>query len=227
MRILVVEDEPRVSSLLERGLREEGHEPQVVASRRAADLALLGAGADTFDLLLVDRMLPDGDGLELVRALRERGMEVPVLVLTARDQVGDRVDGLYGGADDYLTKPFAFDELLARITSVCRRSRRGSVVLTVDDLVVDLGRRHVSRSGQEVHLTAQEFKLLRFLAENRGLVQSKSRLLEAVWDTHHDPGTNVVEVYISYLRTKVDKGFDRPLIHTVRGHGYVLEVRDP
>lgn len=222
MRILVVEDEPRISSLLERGLSEEGHLPEVAPTLADARRRM---AATSFDLLLVDRMLPDGDGLDLVREVRERGAQTPILMLTARDQVGDRVEGLYGGADDYLSKPFSFAELLARITTVCRRVLPADNRIRVDDLILDLGALRVWRGETEIHLTAQEFKLLRYLAEHRGRICSKTRLLEGVWDTHHDPGTNVVEVYVSYLRTKIDKGHATKLIHTARGLGYVLEAR--
>lgn len=222
MRILVVEDERGIASLLERGLSEEGH-----GVIRAADLASAreALALHTVDLLLVDRMLPDGDGLDLVRELRRQGDERPALCLTARDRVDERVEGLYGGADDYLVKPFAFDELLARIAALARRTGTLAGRMEIGDLVVDTEALRVWRAGRELRLTALEFKLLRYLAEHAGRVVSRARLLEAVWDLHHDPGTNVVDVYVSYLRAKLDKGFDTPLLHTVRGLGYVLEAR--
>jgi DNA-binding response OmpR family regulator len=222
MRILVLEDEPGIASLLQRGLSEEGHAVRVVGTVHDARRALVD---DNPELLIVDRMLPDGDGLELVRGLRKAGDQRPTIVLTARDRVDERVEGLYGGADDYLTKPFAFDELLARITAVSRRMGSSQLRIEVGDLVVDTEALRVWRGREEIRLTAQEFKLLRYLAENQGKVLSRSRMLEAVWDTHHDPGTNIVDVYISYLRGKVDRGQPEPLIHTVRGLGYVLEAR--
>lgn len=219
--MLVVEDERKIAGFLQRGLEDEGHRVEV-----AGDLAnareRLAAGP--WDLLLVDRMLPDGDGLDLVRALRRRRDGLPVICLTARDRVEERVAGLQGGADDYLVKPFSFDELLARIEAVRRRSR-GPEQLEVADLRIDVPARRVSRAGTEVRLTAREFDLLRYLAEHRGRVIGRTRLLEAVWGTTHDPGTNTVDVYVSYLRAKVDKGFDPPLLHTVRGVGYVLDER--
>ena len=217
MRILVIEDEPRIASLLERGLGEEGHQVVVAGTLHAARVAL----PEGFDLLLVDRMLPDGDGLELVRRLRADGHTCPAILLTARDRVDERVEGLYGGADDYVTKPFAFDELLARIAAVQRRMGQSTGRITVGDLVVDTEALRVHRGGEEVHLTAQELKLLRYLAENHGKVLSRTRILAAVWETLHDPGTNVVDVYVSYLRAKIGPG----LIHTVRGIGYVLDAR--
>jgi DNA-binding response OmpR family regulator len=221
MHILAVEDEPRIADLLQRGLTEEGHTVTLARSLAEARRQLVDHDPD---LLVVDRMLPDGDGLDLVRRLRRDGDDRPILVVTARDRVEDRVEGLYGGADDYLVKPFAFDELLARIAAIGRRAR-GPSRIEIGDLVVDVDALRVWRGGEEIRLTAQEFKLLRYLAEHTGKVVSRTRLLEGVWDLHHDPGTNIVDVYVSYLRAKIDKGRDRPLIHTVRGLGFVLEDR--
>ncbi len=219
MRILVVEDERKIAGFLQRGLSEEGHRVTV-----AGDLAEARAHLrDGWDLLLVDRMLPDGDGLGLVRELRSEGDATPVICLTARDRVDERVEGLTRGADDYLVKPFAFEELLARIGAVTRRGG-AQERLQVADLVVDVASRRVFRGEAEIKLTAREFDLLRYLAERAGRVISRTRLLEAVWDTQHDPGTNVVDVYVSYLRAKIDKDFAPPLLHTVRGVGYVLEA---
>ena len=222
MRILVVEDERRISGFVARGLREEGHVVEVAEDLAGARRAL---GEASWDLLLVDRMLPDGDGLQLVRDLRREGSRLPAIAVTARDRVEERVEGLYGGVDDYLVKPFAFDELLARIAAVTRRGVTVEQRIEVGDLQIDLDAVRVVRGGREIKLTPQEFRLLRYLAENRGRVLSRTRLLEHVWDVHHDPGTNVVDVYVGYLRGKIDKGFDRPLLHTVRGFGYVLEDR--
>lgn len=221
MRVLVVEDERKIAGFLQRGLEDEGHRVEVVSDLAGARRSLDGAA---FDLLLLDRMLPDGDGLELVRALRRKKDPVLIICLTARDRVEERVAGLQGGADDYLVKPFAFDELLARIEAVSRRAR-GAEALEVGDLCIDVPSRRVTRGDTEIRLTAREFDLLRYLAEHRGRVISRTRLLEAVWETSHDPGTNTVDVYVSYLRAKVDKGFERTLLHTVRGVGYVLEDR--
>jgi len=221
MRILLIEDERKIASFLERGLTEEGHRVEVVADLASARL---NATAEDWDLLLVDRMLPDGDGLSLVRELRRKGIRTPAICLTAKDRVEERVEGLFGGADDYLVKPFAFDELIARIAAVTRRAA-GAAHIDIGDLAIDVPARRVYRGEVELRLTALEFDLLRYLAENKGRVLSRTRLLEAVWDTTHDPRTNVVDVYISYLRAKIDKGFDRPLLHTVRGVGYVLEDR--
>ena len=224
MRILLVEDDPRIDAFVAKGLGEEGHVVAVAGDLASARIALCTPP----DLLLVDRMLPDGDGLELVRALRRAGDRTPAICLTALDRVGERVAGLEGGADDYLVKPFAFDELVARIGAVARRTGSGAARLEVGDLVLDLDGRRVSRAGRELQLTAQEFTLLRVLAENPGRVMSRTRLLERAWDMHHDPRTNVVDVYIGYLRAKIDRGFAHPLLHTVRGVGYVLDAhREP
>ena len=220
MRILVVEDDRGISNLLARGLSEEGHSVKVANSLREA---LSNLELHALDALIVDRGLPDGDGLDLVRGLRTEGDERPVLVLTARDGVSDRVEGLYGGADDYLVKPFVLDELLARLAAVTRRTGTGGGRLVIGDLVVDTAALRVWRGGDEVRLTALEFRLLSHLAECRGQVQTRARLLEAVWDLQEDPGSNVVDVYISYLRSKIDKGRDSALLRTVRGIGYVLE----
>jgi DNA-binding response OmpR family regulator len=220
MRILVVEDEPKIAGFLERGLGEEGHRVDVARDLAQAKAAVV----EDYDLLIVDRMLPDGDGLSVVRELRRLGRLTPAICLTARDRVEERVEGLYGGADDYLVKPFEFDELLARIAAVTRRSAAADR-LEVGDLVIDVAARRVERAGRELQLTAQEFDLLRYLAQNTGRVLSRTRILDAVWGVTHDPRTNLVDVYISYLRSKIDKGFDRPLLHTVRGVGYVLEDR--
>lgn len=221
MRILVVEDERKIAGFLRRGLEEEGHRVRVEGDLAGARGAL---AEGELDLLIVDRMLPDGDGLDLIREHRRRRGTAPAICLTARDRVDERVEGLYGGADDYLVKPFSFEELLARIAAVARRAGAGERI-EVGDLEIDLAAHRARRAGRELQLTAQDFALLRALAESAGRVLSRTRLLERVWDLSHDPGTNVVDVAVSALRAKVDRGFDRPLIHTVRGVGYVLEDR--
>jgi len=223
MRILVIEDERKIASFVQRGLEEEGHQVTVCEDLEQARRALAD---DQWDLLLVDRMLPDGDGLTVVRELRRVHDATPAICLTARDRVDERVEGLYGGADDYMVKPFAFDELLARIAAVIRRGG-ASGRLQVGDLVIDAEAHRAWRGEEELRLTAQEFSLLRYLAEHRGRVMSRTRILEHVWDVQRDPGTNIVDVYISYLRQKVDKGRAAPLIHTVRGVGYMLEDAGP
>ena len=219
MRILVVEDEPKIEGFLRRGLEEEGHHVLSAQDLAGARALLVDAMPD---LLLVDRMLPDGDGLSLVRECRRRGSPVAAICLTARDRLEERVAGLNGGADDYLVKPFAFEELLARIAAVMRRGG-GEDRLRVSDLELDLAGHRAWRAGVEVVLTPKEFALVRVLAENKGRVMSRTQLLERVWDTTHDPGTNVVDVAVGALRAKIDKGFAKPLLHTVRGVGYVLD----
>lgn len=222
MRILVIEDEPKIAGFVERGLADEGHRVEVVDDLSGARTEV---EVQDYDLLIVDRMLPDGDGLAVVREMRRDGDETPAICLTAKDRVEERVEGLYGGADDYIVKPFEFEELLARITAVVRRSSPGERV-EIADLVVDIPGRRVYRGDTEIELTAQEFDLLRYLASHAGRVLSRTQILEAVWDVTHDPRTNVVDVYISYLRSKIDEDFEPALIHTVRGVGYVLEDRD-
>ena len=219
MRILIVEDERKIAQFLARGLEDEGHRVATAGDLASAKQQL----ATEWDLWIVDRMLPDGDGLSLIRDRRRAGDKTPAICLTARDRVEERVEALYGGADDYVLKPFAFDELLARIAAVTRRGA-GRERIEIADLVVDLPARRVWRGDTEIKLTVREFDLLRYLAEHPGRVLSRTRLLEAVWDTTHDPQTNVVDVYVSYLRAKIDKGFEPALIHTVRGVGYVLEA---
>ncbi len=219
MRILVVEDEVKIAGFLRRGLEEEGHHVLSAPDLEGARALLRD---DMPDLLLVDRMLPDGDGLSLVRECRRKDARVAVICLTARDRLEERVAGLREGADDYLVKPFAFEELLARIAAVMRRGG-AEERLRVGDLELDLAGHRAWRGGEELALTPKEFALVRVLAEQRGRVMSRTRLLEKVWDITHDPGTNVVDVAIGALRAKIDRGQARPLIHTVRGVGYVLD----
>lgn len=221
MRVLVLEDEPKIASFLSQGLREEGHWIDIAGDLSAARAAV---GSTDFDLLIVDRMLPDGDGMALVRELRAGGDVTPAICLTARGQLEDKVDALHGGADDYLVKPFSFDELLARIAAVRRRSGRIEARLEVADLVFDIAAHRAWRGERELGLTRTEYSLLRVLAENAGRVMSRTQLLNQIWGMSHDPGTNVVDVYISYLRAKVDRGEEHRLIHTVRGVGYSLDA---
>jgi two-component system copper resistance phosphate regulon response regulator CusR len=222
MAFLIVEDERRVRSFLERGLAEEGHAVVGCASAASADRALAEGGVE---MVLLDWMLPDEPGIDALRRWRTRGDVTPVIVLTARDALEDRVRALDAGADDYLVKPFQFEELLARIRAVLRRAAgRARPALSCGDLVLDPASHRVTRGGREVRLTAREFALLQFLLEHAGEVVSRTRIAAAVWDHDFDTCSNVVEVYIRYLRAKVDEPFGRPLIHTVRGAGYV--VRD-
>jgi two-component system OmpR family response regulator len=219
MRILVIEDDRETSTYIANGLIEEGHAVDCFADGRDG---LLQATAEDYDVLIVDRMLPGLDGLSLVRTLRGAGRQVPVIFLTSLGGVDDRVTGLEAGGDDYISKPFAFSELLARIHAIARRPplRGEETVLTVGDLQMDLIKRSVTRRGERIDLQPREFRLLEVLMRNKGRVLTRTMLLERVWDFHFDPKTSVVETHISRLRTKVDKPFDSELIQTVRGTGY-------
>jgi two-component system copper resistance phosphate regulon response regulator CusR len=223
MRILVVEDEPKTSAYLAKGLGESGFVVDVAADGEAG-LALAIPG--DYALLIVDVMLPRRDGFSLVSNLRRAGVPTPVVLLTARDLVEDRVRGLDLGADDYLVKPFAFSELLARIRSVLRRgASRPLDQLRVADLEIDFPRQRVTRSGRRIEVTAKEFALLSLLARRTGQPLSRTVIAEQVWDMNFDPGSNVVDVHVRRLRSKIDDPFESKLIHTVRGVGYVLEAR--
>ncbi len=221
-RILVIDDDPRIRGVLEDGLSEMGMEI-VTAGDGAAALEKLRS--DTFDMVLLDVMLPDILGWDLLSTLREEGVETPVILVTARDAVDERVKGLLMGGDDYVVKPFVFSELWARIQAVLRR-HRPAMETRVGDLVLDHMKGTVTRAGQPVDLTRVEMALLRRLLEDAGHVVSRSELLTSVWNIDFDPGTNIVEVHIRRLRHKVDKPFEKPLIHTVRGQGYVIEDRE-
>jgi heavy metal response regulator len=220
MRLLVVEDNPDMGPFLEQGLREHGFAVDLVADGgRGLDYASTGV----YDLLILDRMLPGRDGLDILRALRARGVHTPAIFLTARGEVTDRVEGLDAGADDYLVKPFSFAELLARIRVVLRRGPEAQPpVLRVGDLVLDPAARAVERGGERIDLSAKQFTLLHYLMRHAGQVVSRTMIQEHVWNFEYDGLTNVVDVHINRLRNKVDRGFDRPLIHTLRGVGYVL-----
>lgn len=215
MHILVVEDAPHVRQFLLAGLRAEGHELSPAGDLAEARAALDRGGVE---FLIIDRMLPDGDGLDLVRALRREGRRLPTICLTGRDRVDERVEGLRSGVDDYLVKPFSFEELLARIDAVRRRSGVAAT-LELGPLDIDPAGRTVLLRGASIELTAREFDLLLVLARHEGQVMSRNRLLDQVWGVQHDPRTNVVDVYVRYLRGKLGPG----LIHTVRGVGYVLD----
>ncbi|WP_295637605.1 heavy metal response regulator transcription factor [uncultured Methylibium sp.] len=227
MRLLIIEDEPRLAAYLHKGLREHGHVVDV--ARDGIDGRHLALEGD-YDLVLLDVMLPGVDGFAVLKDLRAR-KNTPVLMLTARDQVEDRVRGLRAGADDYLAKPFAFSELLARIDAVMRRGTpqpiEDQLLLRLADLEVDLSARRVHRAGERIELTAQEFTLLTLLMRRRGEAMSRTTLAEQVWDMNFDSNTNVVDVAIRRLRAKVDEPYGTKLIHTVRGMGYVMEWRDP
>jgi heavy metal response regulator len=220
MRILVVEDERKVASFIRSGLREEGYAVDVAADgEKGEDLAAV----NEYDLILLDIMLPGLDGVSLLRRIRAAGSTVPVIMLTAKDSVDDKVRGLDAGADDYLTKPFAFGELLARIRSALRKGAAPPAFLQVADLHLDLLGQRVTRAGREIELTAREYALLQFLMRHAGTVVSRTMITEHVWDMHFDSFTNVIDVYIAYLRRKIDHGHPRKLIHTVRGRGYMLK----
>ncbi len=225
MRVLVVEDDPKASDYLANALRESGNTVEQVADGLDG---LHLARHERFDILIVDRMLPRLDGLTIIRSLREHQVATPVLILSALDQVDDRVRGLRAGGDDYLTKPYHFVELLARIEALARRERAepGATRLVVGDLVLDLVARRVTRADKRIELTAREFQLLEFLMRNAGQVVTRTMILEGVWDYHFDPQTNVIDVHISRLRQAIDRGFARPLLHTVRGAGYVLREEE-
>jgi len=220
MRLLIVEDDPELAEVLTRGFGEQGMETVHAANIPAArSLALLAH----FDVVVLDVMLPGGSGFDLCRELRREGRSMPILMLTARDTVDDRVLGLDAGADDYLTKPFAFRELLARVRALARR-RPALVpqVVQVADLVVDLASRRVTRAAQSLELTAKEFALLEVLVLNAGHVVDRAAITAHVWDDNHDPFTNVLEVLVRRLRRKIDEGFAPKLVQTVRGAGYML-----
>ena len=223
MRLLIIEDDRDAAEYLVKAFREVGH---------VADLATDGedglalAQAAQYDVLIVDRMLPRRDGLSVIAALRTEGNDAPVLILSALGQVDDRVKGLRAGGDDYLAKPYAFAELLARVEVLSRRrgGRAEETMYKVGDLELDRLSHRVSRGGEEIVLQPREFRLLEYLMKHAGQVVTRTMLLENVWDYHFDPQTNVIDVHISRLRGKIDKGFTQPLLHTVRGAGYI--VRD-
>jgi DNA-binding response OmpR family regulator len=227
MRILVVEDEPKVADALREGLESEDYEVEIA---RTGEEGFFLVNARTFDLVILDLMLPGRDGLEILRTLRQRGLQTPVLILTARDAVEDRVTGLDCGADDYLVKPFAFAELLARIRALLRRGRTDQVLrLKAGDLEMDLVTRRVSRGGRPLKLTAREFELLEYLLRYRNQVVSREMLSRDVWHetSRATPLDNVIDVHIARLRKKVDHGFPRKLIHTIRGVGFMLRGNEP
>jgi two-component system OmpR family response regulator len=228
MHVLIIEDDRDAAGYMAKGLKESGHNVEVVNSGK--DGLLMAAGAD-YDALIVDRMLPELDGLSLVRTLRATGNQTPVLFVSALGDVDERVKGLRSGGDDYLAKPYAFSELLARLESLVRRSSAGSAavpetVLHYQDLSLDLLARRVMRAGRPIDLQPREFKLLEVLMRHAGQVMTRTMLLEKVWDYRFDPQTNVIDVHISRLRQKIDRGHAQPLIQTVRGAGYSLRAPD-
>ena len=221
MRLLVVEDDRDAADYLKKALRESGHVADVA---RDGEEGLALALDGEFDVLIVDRMLPKRDGLSVVSELRARGKSTPVLILSALGQVDDRVTGLRAGGDDYLAKPYSFSELLARIEALARRGapQASDTTYKVGDLELDRLAHSVTRDGQDIPLQPREFRLLEYLMRHAGQVVTRTMLLENVWDYHFDPQTNVIDVHVSRLRSKIDKGFDKPLLHTVRGAGYMI-----
>ncbi|MBB3456796.1 two-component system OmpR family response regulator [Rhizobium sp. BK313] len=223
MRILLIEDDTKIGEFVSRGLREAGHVCDMLSDGQDG---LFHAIRETYDVYVIDRMLPGLDGLSIVRSMRAAGVKTPALFLSAIAGIDDRVEGLEAGADDYLVKPFAFSELLARVNALARRPPAISekTLLQVADLTMDVMKRRVTRAGVEIELQPREFTLLEVLARNEGRVVTRTMLLERVWDFHFDPKTSVVETHISRLRGKIDKPFDVPLLHTIRNTGYSLHA---
>ena len=225
MRVLVIEDDRETALFLLKALKESGHTADTAAD---GDTGLALARDGAYDVIIVDRMLPQRDGLNIIETLRRESVRTPALILSALGSVDDRVKGLRAGGDDYLTKPYAFSELLARVEALGRRTdpETQTTRYAVGDLVLDRLSHKVTRAGENVLLQAREFRLLEYLMRHAGQVVTRTMLLEHVWDYHFDPQTNVIDVHISRLRSKIDKGFPRPLLHTVRGAGYVVRDGD-
>ncbi len=221
MRILIVEDEPNLNNVIAKRLKKEGYS---VDSAFDGETALEYINTVEYNAIVMDLMIPHKNGLEVIREMRTNGNKTPVLVLTARDSINDRVAGLDAGADDYLVKPFAFDEFLARVRALFRRNTGfTSNVLTAGDLEVDLNRHIVTRAGKQIQLSTKEFTVLEYLMRNKNVVLSRDQIEQNAWDLSFDGGSNIVDVYIRYLRKKIDSGFDKKLIHTVYGAGYILK----
>jgi heavy metal response regulator len=223
MRILLVEDEPRMANVIAKGLREQSYAVDVAAD---GDAGLYQTSINDYDLIVLDVLLPHLDGFEVCRELRKRGNATPILMLTARAAINDRITGFDAGADDYLTKPFSFLELLARIRALLRRDTHlRPDVFQIEDLTVDSASHHVSRASRSIELTAKEYALLEYLASRQGQLVSRSDIATHVWDDSFDPFSNTIEVYINRLRKKIDDGHSTKLLHTRRGEGYILERR--
>jgi two-component system OmpR family response regulator len=222
MRILVVEDDVKIASFIVKGLKQAGYAADHVTDGQSG---LQNALSVDYDALIVDIMLPGLDGFQLIRRLREQNIFTPCLVLSAKSSVDDKLKGFQAGTDDYLTKPFSFSELLARIQALLRRSsQQQASALTLGDLSMDLFTRRVMRGGKTIEMQPREYSLLEYLMRNSGNVVSKTMIMEHVWDYHFDPETNVVDVLVHRLRNKIDKGFEKKMLHTIRGVGYVLKV---
>ncbi|MFB0507033.1 MAG: response regulator transcription factor [Thermodesulfobacteriota bacterium] len=221
MRILVVEDEKKVASFIKKGLQEE-HYAVDIAYDGEEGLAL--AQINEYDLILLDIMLPKLDGMEVLRRIRRNGFGVPILILTAKDSVEDIVTGLDTGSDDYLTKPFSFAELVARVRALLRRKAKEKTdILTIGDLSLSTSTHRVKRGTREIELTPKEYALLEYFMRNPNRILTRALITEHVWDYHFDPETNVIDVYVNYLRKKIDQGFEKKLIHTIRGSGYMMK----
>ncbi len=219
MRILLIEDDQEASAFLAKALKESGH---VVSSAPDGELGLETATTDTYDVMIIDRMLPKLDGLSVIEKVRQAEIKTPVLILSALGEVDDRVKGLRAGGDDYLTKPYAFTELLARVEALARRAQpeEAATRYVVADLILDRLSHKVSRANENILLQPREYRLLEYLMKHAGQVVTRTMLLENVWDYHFDPQTNVIDVHISRLRSKIDKNYEPPLLHTIRGAGY-------
>jgi len=221
MRILIVEDEKSLADIIKKGLEEEGYAVDVAYD---GEEGLFMAENQPSDLIILDIMLPIVDGMTILRKIRKAGMKTPVLMLTAKDTVMDKVSGLDSGADDYLTKPFSFEELLARIRALLRRlSDIKASTIEIDDLIINMATHEVMRGGKQISLSPKEYSLLEYMALNKNKVLSRTKLIEHIYDENSDFDSNVIDVFINRLRNKIDKDFDRKLIHTVRGAGYILK----
>lgn len=225
MRLLIIEDDKEVSAFIAKGMKEARHSADIAANGKGG---LLLATTEEYDVLIVDRMLPGLDGLSIIKTIRALDKPVPILILSALGDVDDRVNGLRSGGDDYLVKPFAFSELLARVEILGRRQpqQKAQTTLHAGNLTVDLMTRKVTRGDVLIELQTREFSLLEYLLKHKSQVVTRTMLLENVWDYHFDPQTNVIDVHVSRLRSKIDKGFDTPVIQTVRGAGYIIEDHD-
>ncbi len=221
MKLLVIEDEKKIATLLQKGLREQGYSVDLTHD---GNEGLTRASSEPYDAIVLDMMLPGKDGLSVLRTLRDRKITTPVMVLTARGEVSERVEGLNTGADDYMAKPFAMDELVARLRALMRRVTGENISLyKVGDLAMNLVSREVTRGTRKIELTAREFRLLEYLMRSPGQVLTRTQIIERVWEYHFDPGTNLVDVYIQRLRRKIDDGEDIKMIQTVRGVGYCIK----
>jgi DNA-binding response OmpR family regulator len=223
MHILLVEDEAKVARFIKEGLTAEGYEVEIASDGKIGEKK---ARSGDFDLVLLDVLLPKKNGFEILHTLRNEGVRTPILMLTARTATEDIVQGLDRGADDYLTKPFAFNELLARIRSLLRRERQSRTTFRMADLQLNTITRKASRAGQNIELTAREYSLLEFLMQNPHRLVSRQQLAKEIWGLNFDPGTNIIDVYVNHLRKKIDQAFEKKLLHTERGKGYFLSDKD-